>query len=166
MGLLIDGIIGPILETFGVIEIDSEGEWTRTEKKPKGNYQKKERNDKKSLWERLKEWFLALLSHLKKDTKPTPDQLIKANEEAIKENKKTQGGELRKVSKFEGKAMASKGYKVWYSDRFPREDEAEEGVLYVVQGKGDPIAYSGPLAGIRQDGYYVWDRMDGTLKDL
>ena len=45
MGLLIDGIIGPILETFGVIEIDSEGEWTRTEKKPKGNYQKKERND-------------------------------------------------------------------------------------------------------------------------
>ena len=175
MGLLIDGIIGPILETFGIIEIDSDGGWTRTEKKPKGNYQKNERCDKKSLWERLKEWFLALLSRINKKAKPAPDKLqntvsdtvnslIKANEEAIKENKKIQGGELRKVSKFEGKALASEGYKVWYSDRFPREDEAEEGVLYVVQGKGDPIAYTGPLAGIRQDGYYIWN--NGTWDEL
>ena len=175
MGLLIDGIVGPILETFGIIKIDSNGEWTRTEKKPKGKCQKKERDDKKSLWKRFREWFLALLSRIKKKTKPTQDKLqntvsdtvnrlIKANEEAIKENKKMQGGELRKVSKFEGKALASEGYKVWYSDRFPREDEAEEGVLYVVQGKGDPIAYTGPLAGIRQDGYYIWN--NGTWDEL
>ena len=122
MGFLIDGIIGPILKTFGVIEIDQDGEWRKTEKKPKGN-------------------------GLKDVGVPRQDDVKKPEKH----------GNLRKITKFEGKALMSEGYRLYYSTRFPKDYELEEGVVYVVEGQGEPIAYSGPLSGIRFDGYYVWD---------
>ena len=132
MGFLIDGIIGPILKTFGVIEIDQDGEWRKTEKKPKGN-------GLKSLLDRIRGYLFSLLDKLKS-------------------KKKTEKhGNLRKITKFEGKALMSEGYRLYYSTRFPKDYELEEGVVYVVEGQGEPIAYSGPLSGIRFDGYYVWD---------
>lgn len=185
MGLLIDGIIGPILETFGVIEIDSEGEWTRIEKKPKGSHQKKVRENKENLWERFVKWFQNIVSQIKSEIEKNrtteenhhvgperiPERLNDVASELandiVKERVKgITGKRLRKISKFEGQALASTGnYKIWYGDCFPDDSEVEEGIIYVVKGQGDTIAYSGPLAGIRQDAYYVLDNTKKTMID-
>jgi hypothetical protein len=77
MGLLIDGIIGPVLETFGVIEVGENGEWTRKEHDTtRKEYQKKEREDKESLWERFTKWFNNAITRLKDRFKraPTPKE--------------------------------------------------------------------------------------------
>ena len=181
MGLLIDGIIGPVLETFGVIEVGENGEWTRKEHDTtRKEYQKKEREDKESLWERFVKWLRSIVSRFKAEIKRNrtpeeryraavrkdPEELKKSISEAvndiIRDGRRTRDiskEKLRKVSKFEGKLLASnEGYRLWYGDHFPYDDEVEEGVVYVIKGQGDPISYTGPLAGIRQDAYYVWDK--------
>lgn len=192
MGLLIDGIIGPVLEAFGVIEVGENGEWARkNHDTTRKEYQKKEREDKESLWERFVKWLQGIVSRIKAEIKRNrtpeeryraavrkdPEELNKSISEVvndlIKENEATftkpisyerrtrnvSKEKLRKISKFEGKTLASSdGYRLWYGDHFPYDNEVEEGVVYVVKGQGDPIAYTGPLAGIRQDAYYVWDK--------
>ena len=188
MGLLIDGIIGPVLETFGVIEVGENGEWTRKEHDTtRKEYQKKEREDKESLWECFVKWLQGIVSRFKAKIKRyrTPEELNKTISEAvnnlIKENEATftnpiryekltrdiSKKNLRSISKFEGKVLAStEGYRLWYGDHFPYDNEVEEGVVYVVKGQGDPIAYTGPLAGIRQDAYYVWDKTKETFEEI
>lgn len=149
MGFLIDGIIGPILKTFGVIEIDQDGEWRKTEKKPKGN-------GLKSLLDRIRGYLFSLLDKLKSKRQITSKKDVGVpRQDEVKKTEKH--GNLRKITKFEGKALMSEGYRLYYSTRFPKDYELEEGVVYVVEGQGEPIAYSGPLSGIRFDGYYVWD---------
>ena len=150
MGFFIDGFVGPLLETLGVIEIDQNGEWTRAEKKPK-------ENRLKSLLGRIRGYLLSLLNKLKGKRQVTPkkDAGVPEQDEMKKPEKR---GNLRKITKFEGKMLTSKGYRLYYSDRFPKDYELEEGVVYVIEGQGEPIAYSGPLSGIRFDGYYVWNK--------
>ena len=190
MGLLIDGIIGPVLETFGVIEVGENGEWTRKKREVslREEYQKKERENKESLWERFVKWLHGIVSRFKAKIKrnrtpeeryraavrKNPEELNKSISEAV--NDIINGGrrtrdiskeKLRKISKFEGKALASNdGYRLWYGDHFPYDSEVEEGVVHVVKGQGDPIAYTGPLAGIRQDAYYVWDKTKETFEPI
>lgn len=211
MGLLIDGIIGPVLETFGVIEVGENGEWTRKEHDTtRKEYQKKEREDKESLWERFAKWFNNAIARLKDRFKrvPTPkeryhalvrkkdpEELQRTITEVTNDLKKSvteitntldkqkkalstlrndlrrtrdiSKEKLRKISKFEGKVLASnEGYRLWHGDHFPYDDEVEEGVVYVVIGQGDPISYTGPLAGIRQDAYYVWDKTKETPEPI
>ena len=201
MGLLIDGIIGPVLETFGVIEVGENGEWTRKKREVslREEYQKKERENKESLWERFVKWLHGIVSRFKAKIKrnrtpeekyraavrKTPEELKKSISEMvndlIKENKVSftnpikqerltrdvSKEKLRKISKFEGKALAStEGYRLWYGDHFPYDNEVEEGVVYVIKGQGDPITYTGPLAGIRQDAYYVWDKANETFEPI
>jgi len=189
MGLLIDGIIGPALEAFGVIEVGENGEWTRKKHDTtRKEYQKKEREDKESLWERFVKWLQGIVSRIKAEIKRnrTPEEPNKSISEVvnnlIKENEATftnpiryerrtrdvSKEKLRKISKFEGITLASSktGYRLWYGDHFPYDDEVEEGVVYVVKGQGDPIAYTGPLAGIRQDAYYVWDKTKETFEKI
>ena len=188
MGLLIDGIIGPVLETFGVIEVGENGEWTRKDHDTtRKEYQKKEREDKESLWERFVKWLQGIVSRFKAEIKKnrTPEEPNKSISEVvnnlIKENEATftkpisyerrtrdvSKEKLRKISKFEGKVLAANdGYRLWYGDHFPYDSEVEEGVVYVVKGQGDPIAYTGPLAGIRQDAYYVWDKTKETFEEI
>lgn len=189
MGLLIDGIIGPVLETFGVIEVGENGEWTRKEHDTtRKEYQKKEREDKESLWERFVKWLQGIVSRFKakikrsrkdkegpnKSISEMANDIIKGNEASftnpIKHERLTRDiskEKLRKISKFEGKVLASnEGYRLWYGDHFPYDNEVEEGVVYVVKGQGDPITYTGPLAGIRQDAYYVWDKAKETFEPI
>ncbi len=149
MGFFIDGFVGPLLETLGVIEIGEDGEWARTEKKPKGN-------SLKSLLGRIRGYLFSLLNKLKskRQIAPKKDVGVPIQDDVKKPEKH---GNLRKITKFEGKALMSEGYRLYYSTRFPKDYELEEGVVYVVEGQGEPIAYSGPLSGIRFDGYYVWD---------
>ena len=198
MGLLIDGLIGPLLETFGVIEVGENGEWTRkTHEAPEKEYQKKEREDKESLWERCMKWLRntssQLKNHAKKSRTPKerfraavkrdPEELKETISETVKDilkesepsftnpigfrTRKISKAKLREISKFEGKVLASnEGYKIWYGDHFPYDHEVEEGVVYIVKGQGDMIAYTGPLAGIRKDAYYVWDKTKETLERI
>lgn len=189
MGLLIDGIIGPVLETFGVIEVGENGEWTRKEHDTtRKEYQKKEWEDKESLWERFVKWLRGIVSRFKAEIKRNrtpeeryraavrkdPEELNKSISEVvndiIRDGRRTRDiskEKLRKVSKFEGKLLASnEGYRLWYGDHFPYDDEVEEGVVYVIKGQGDPISHTGPLAGIRQDAYYVWDKTNGTFEKI
>ena len=77
MGLLIDGIIGPVLETFGVIDVGENGEWTRKDHDTtRKEYQKKEREDKESLWERFVKWLHGIVSRIKAEIKRnrTPEE--------------------------------------------------------------------------------------------
>ena len=200
MGLLIDGIIGPVLETFGVIEVDENGEWTRKEHDTtRKEYQKKEREDKESLWERFVKWLQGIASRFKAEIKRNrtpeeryraavrkdPEELNKSISEVvnnlIKENEATftkpisyetrtrnvSKEKLRKISRFEGKVLAANdSYRLWYGDHFPYDDEVEEGVVYVVQGQGEPISRTGILAEIKQDAYYVWDKTNETFEKI
>ena len=189
MGLLIDGIIGPVLETFGVIEVGENGEWTRKEHDTtRKEYQKKEREDKESLWERFVKWLRGIASRFKAKIKrnrtpeeryraavrKNPEELNKSISEAVNDiingGRKTRDiskEKLRRISKLEGKIMSSnEGYKIWYGDHFPYDDEVEEGVVYVVKGQGDLLFNTGPLAGIRQDAYYVWDKTKETFEPI
>ena len=200
MGWFIDGIVGPALESLGVIEVGDDGAWTRKEHQATNSeYHKKEREDKESLWERFVKWLQGIVSRFKAKIKRNrtpeeryhaavrkdPEELNKSISEAvndiIKNNKASftnpiryesmtrnvSKEKLRKISKFEGITLASKDeYRLWYGDHFPYDNEVEEGVVYVVKGQGDPIAYTGPLAGIRQDAYYVWDKTKETFEPI
>lgn len=184
MGWFIDGVVGPVLETFGVIEI-KDGVWTRKEKAPEGEYQKEERADKKSLWVRISEWFMRLRIRIKlwktdrmnRKLKKKCDNLqesitnatkmiidrytgnIQLNTEKKEEPAKKEK-KLRKISKFEGKALLSTGkYKIWYDRNWPYDEEIMDNVLYIIPGTGKEITDRGYLSGIREDGYYVMDKI-------
>lgn len=146
MGLLIDGIIGPVLETFGVIEVGENGEWTRKEHDTtRREYQKKERENKESLWGRFVKWLQGIVSRFKAKIKrnrtpeeryraavrKTPEKTNKSLTEVVNDiissGRKTRDiskEKLRRISKFEGKILSSnEGYKIWYGDHFPYDDE-------------------------------------------
>lgn len=177
MGLLVDGIIGPILETFGVITIDENGEWKKPEK-PQGNYNKKEKPQREGFIARIKKWLSEdhsirgkvkellqkqkeeKIENWREETKKKDNAFIDALTGEINiGNKRDKKKELRRISKMEGKLLLGTGaYRVWYGDTFPYDDEIMENVVYIVKGAGDSVfsPYS-PLSGIREDGYYVWN---------
>ena len=150
MGLIIDGLIGPVLETIGVITIDENGEWKKTEK-PQGNYQKKERTDKESLPTRISKWFKGLAhehtvthevnkflkeakeNQVEKDLKEAERNLA-TKKNVLNKLGRTRKLKLRKISKMEAKALAgSDTYKVWYGDDFPYDDEIKEKVILKIR---------------------------------
>lgn len=169
--MLIDGIIGPLLELLGVIEIDETGEWKRVHKE----YQKKERPERPSLFERIKAWFNKLWLRINEERKK-PDDLLAhqwKNDEKVKafnnpRSKVKAQEHLRKITKMEGKLLAgNEQYRLWVGDHFPYDDEIEEGVVYVIRGQGDPVApNSRYLSGIRQDAYYVWDKTNERFEEI
>ena len=181
--MLIDGIIGPLLEAFGVIEIDETGEWKRVQRVvgPR-EYQKKERPERPSLFERIKAWFNKLWLEVKerlgwgKSKRVGVNELRRSVNEATKtilrENKprsKVKAQEhLRKITKMEGKLLAgNENYRLWVGDHFPYDDEIEEGVVYVIRGQGEPVApNSRYLSGIKQDAYYVWDKTNERFEEI
>ena len=167
MGVIVDGIIGPVLESLGIIEINESGEWLKRERKPRT---KKERH-----WF---EWFSGLVRRIKKFWE---DKFLTRSEKRYKEKTETiQPQEiqphskrnryrlksLKEITKFEGRVLISSGnYKVWYGDFMPEDDEIQEGVVYIVKGRGSLVSNAPVLHGIRYDGYYVWDKEKDTEQD-
>lgn len=158
MGLIVDGLIGPILESLGIIEIGEDGEWKKREREARAR--------KESHWfDGIKAWLSALFRCIKglwtrKERKKRTTDIMSPSEAPNKPRtdryiKKT----LKKISKYEGKVLLSTGeYKVWYGDSMPKESEIEENAVYIVKGKGDQISHVPVLSGIRYDGYYIWDK--------
>ena len=187
MGLITDGIIGPLLETFGVITIDETGEWKKPEK-PQGNYNKKEKPQREGFIARIKKWLSedhSISGKIKELLQKQKEEKIESWREETKKvenwreevkkkdnafidaltgeinigNKRDKKKELRRISKMEGKLLLGTGtYRVWYGDTFPYDDEIMENVVYIVKGAGDRVFSSySPLSDIREDGYYVWN---------
>ena len=165
MGVIVDGIIGPILESLGIVQIGEDGEWVKQERKP--------RTKKESHW--LKDigaWFSGIIRRVrkfweekfltraergnKKKTTVTPP----AQEAPPKLNVDTYRWRyLKEIPKFEGKALISSGnYKVWYGNNLPDSDEIMTGVVYIVRGSGRQVSSIPYLNGIRYDAYYILDK--------
>jgi hypothetical protein len=118
MGLIVDGLIGPILESLGIIEIGEDGEWKKRERESRAR--------KESHWfDGIKAWLSALFRRIKglwtrkkcKDRTTTPPPEASNKPRSDRNHKKT----LKKISKYEGKALLSTGeYKVWYGDSMPQ----------------------------------------------
>ena len=143
MGLLLDGILGPFLEFIGAIEIGENGEWKRVEK-PKGNYDKDERPKKQKKEKPSK-------------TNSEASQVAEKTRLVVKEPEpdKSKIYILKLISKLEGKTLLSNGYKLWYGDGLPKNDELKPGVVYVVEGKGEYVSSSPIFSGVRYDAYYI-----------
>lgn len=162
MGVIVDGIIGPILESLGIVQIGEDGEWVKKEREPRAK--------KESHWlEDIRAWFSGIVCRIKKFWK---DKFLTRAEKSYKKKIETpqpQESEqkapayslkyLKKITKFEGQAFVSSGnYKVWYGSSFPSNDELKEGVVYVVAGAGQEVSRVPYLSGIRYDAYYILDK--------
>ena len=177
MGILIDGIIGPILESLDIIEIGKDGEWKKREHETKRPSTQEKKPEKKTHWfETIRGWFNGLIQRIKKlltraDSRnkelvasiPEPKSPIAYEPLRIDRiSKKT----LKKISKWEGKSLISKGYQIWYGKGRPDDCEIKEEVVYVVEGGGEPVSNAAVLGGIRYDAYYIWDKEKDTEKAL
>lgn len=163
MGIIVDGIIGPILDSLGIVQIGEDGEWVKKEREPRAK--------KESHWlEDIRAWFSGIVYRIKKFWE---DKFLTRAERRHKEKIETSQPQesrektdtyypqkyLKKITKFEGKSLIfSSDYKVWYGSSLPSNDEIKEGVVYVVAGGGDPISRTSCLSGIRYDAYYIWDK--------
>ena len=162
MGVIVDGIIGPILESLGIVQIGEDGEWIKKEREP--------HTKKESHWlEDIRAWFSGIVCRVRKFWE---DKFLtraeKRHKEKIEMQQPQESGQkatayslkcLKKITKFEAQALVSSGnYKVWYSSSFPSNDEITEGVVYVVAGAGEEVSHVPYLHGIRYDAYYIWDK--------
>ena len=165
MGVIVDGIIGPILEGLGIVQIGEDGEWAKKEREPRA---KKENH----FFQDIRAWFSGIVyrvreflenkfltraekSYKKKTTVAPPDQKAppKLNVDTYRWRY------LKEIPKFEGQALISSGgYKVWYGDNLPDNDEIMTGVVYIVRGRGRQVSSIPYLNGIRYDAYYIWDK--------
>ena len=172
MGVIVDGIIGPILESLGIVQIGEDGEWIKQEREP--------RVKKESHWlEDMRAWFSGIVYRIKKfwedkfltraekqhkekiETPQHKEKIETPQPQESREKTDTYYPQkyLKKITKFEGKSLLSSfGYKVWYGSSLPSNDEITEGVVYVVAGGGDPVSHASYLSGIRYDAYYIWDK--------
>ena len=161
---LLDSLIGPLLVLLRVIEIQENGDWVIRRRK-KERYDKEERKkDGPSFVKKIKGGIESLWVRKKKgsDNGPLPEQFIPTiplgNPASFKPASPRATGTLRRIPKMDALALAKTGGKrICYTDRLPKDWETEKDVLYIVQSGGEPITYRGPLAGIRKDGYYVYD---------
>jgi hypothetical protein len=163
MGVIVDGIIGPILEGLGIIQIGEDGEWVKKEREPRAK--------KESHWlEDIRAWFSGIIYRIKKFWE---DKFLtraeKRHKEKIEMPQPQESKEktdtyyprkyLKKITKFEGKSLVSScDYKVWYGSSLPSNDEIKEGVVYVIAGAGQEVSSVSYLSGIRYDAYYIWDK--------
>lgn len=165
MGLLIDKIIGPVLESLGIVEIGKDGEWKETERK---SHDKEESH----FFQDIRAWFFGIIRRIRefwknkfltraeksykgKTTFAPPDQIAppELNVDTYRWRY------LKEIPKFEGKALISSGgYKVWYGNNLPDSDEIMTGVVYIVRGSGRQVSSIPYLNGIRYDAYYIWDK--------
>ena len=153
MGVIVDGIIGPILESLGIVQIGEDGEWVKKEREPRAK--------KESHWlEDIRAWFSGIVCRIKKFWK---DKFLtraeRHHKEKIEMPQPKEPGQkapayslkyLKKITKFEGQAFVSSS--------FPSNDELKEGVVYVVAGAGQEVSRVPYLSGIRYDAYYILDK--------
>lgn len=165
MGVIVDGIIGPILEGLGIVQIGEDGEWVKQE-------QKSHVKEESHFFQDIRAWFSSIIrrirefwknkfltraekSYKKKTTVVPPDQIAPPNLNVDTYRWRY----LKEIPKFEGKALISSGgYKVWYGNNLPDSDEIMTGVVYIVRGRGCQVSSSPYLSGIRYDAYYIWDK--------
>lgn len=173
IGFLLDNFIGPLLALLGIIEIQENGDWVvRRRKKEEAHYNKEEKKDRPSFFKKISGDIESLWPKRKKkmtgNDKEEPELVlpkVPLGYPGTYEKKKEPS--VKRIPKMEGLALAKAGVKrICLTDRIPSGSDVEKDVLYIVQGAGEPIAYSGPLAGIRKDGYYIYDPENESWDEL
>ena len=166
--LILDHIIGPILKSLGLIEIDESGEWFAVEKTPKEkgfNYDRKENNEPgllskfiawvKKQWEKLKTLFT------KKKAEVSQDYSTRNTVTTIQTNS---GGrkkiyKCKSIPKMEANILISQGYGLEYVRYLPEDKDIQPHTVYVVIGGGKEISSSIFLRNIRYDAFYIYDEV-------